>query len=242
MGDAGSAGRSRSHGTGKRGRPGLLCSHIDVYRCLVCNCSPDSMLFWSWEFSGLLLAWVLLRPAGAQQCHPSSPAGVLRFTDTHAEIRVPALHRVPSSLDPLYGLVRHYLDLIQQNPLPTELLRAALNNPSSVRASQRWHPTKNWGYIKTNRTPQTTLCCHTGGAVRAGLCHLCCGGSALHRGCASGRAVLLLLPESAAVRGPPACPPAFPGLPAPLPPCLPLHHLHHHPVSVLKCLTPKGAC
>uniref|UniRef100_A0A803YSE1 Prominin 2 n=1 Tax=Meleagris gallopavo TaxID=9103 RepID=A0A803YSE1_MELGA len=86
--------------------------------------------------AGLLLAWVLLRPAGAQQCHPSSPAGVLRFTDTHAEIRVPALHRVPSSLDPLYGLVRHYLDLIQQNPLPTELLRAALNNPSSVRASQ----------------------------------------------------------------------------------------------------------
>jgi len=69
--------------------------------------------------AGLLLAWVLLRPAGAQQCHPSSSAAVLRFTDTHAEIRVPALHRVPSSLDPLYGLVRHYLDLIQQNPLPT---------------------------------------------------------------------------------------------------------------------------
>uniref|UniRef100_A0A8C2TJ05 Prominin 2 n=1 Tax=Coturnix japonica TaxID=93934 RepID=A0A8C2TJ05_COTJA len=86
--------------------------------------------------AGLLLAWVLLRPVGAQQCHPSSSAGVLRFTDTHAEIRVPALHRVPSSLDPLYGLVRHYLDLIQQNPLPTELLRAALNDPSSVRASQ----------------------------------------------------------------------------------------------------------
>ncbi|OXB56934.1 hypothetical protein ASZ78_005384 [Callipepla squamata] len=86
--------------------------------------------------AGLLLAWVLLRPAGSQQCHPSSPAGVLRFTDTHAEIRVPALHRVPSSLDPLYGIVRHYLDLIQQNPLPTELLRAALNDPSSVRTSQ----------------------------------------------------------------------------------------------------------
>lgn len=90
--------------------------------------------------------------------------------------------------------------------------------------------------------PKTTLCHHTGGAVRAGLRHLCCGGSTLHCGCAGGRAVLLLLPESAAVRGPPACPPAFPGLPAPLPPCLPLHHLHHHPVSVLKCLTPKGAC
>ncbi|NWS77667.1 PROM2 protein, partial [Crotophaga sulcirostris] len=86
--------------------------------------------------AGLLLAWALLHPVGTQQCHLASPAGVLRFTDTHAEIRVPALHRVPSSLDPLYGLVRRCLDLIQQNPLPTELLRAALNDPGSVRTSQ----------------------------------------------------------------------------------------------------------
>ncbi|NXC92382.1 PROM2 protein, partial [Cercotrichas coryphoeus] len=85
---------------------------------------------------GLLLAWALLHPAASQQCHPSSPGGVLRFTDRHAEIRVPALHRVPSSLDPLYGLVRRCLDLIQQNPLPTELLRTALNDPGSVRTSQ----------------------------------------------------------------------------------------------------------
>uniref|UniRef100_A0A8B9GCW0 Prominin 2 n=1 Tax=Amazona collaria TaxID=241587 RepID=A0A8B9GCW0_9PSIT len=86
--------------------------------------------------AGLLLAWALLRPAGTQQCHLAGPGGVLRFTDTHAEIRVPALHRVPSSLDPLYGLVRRCLDLVQQNPLPTELLRAALNDPSSVQTSQ----------------------------------------------------------------------------------------------------------
>ncbi|XP_010002244.1 PREDICTED: prominin-2 [Chaetura pelagica] len=86
--------------------------------------------------AGLLLAWALLHPAGTQQCHLPGPGGILRFTDTHAEIRVPALHRVPSALDPLYGLVRRCLDLIQQNPLPTELLRAALNDPSSVRTSQ----------------------------------------------------------------------------------------------------------
>ncbi|NXH95116.1 PROM2 protein, partial [Pachycephala philippinensis] len=87
--------------------------------------------------AGLLLAWALLHPAATQQCHPASPGGVLRFTDRHAEIRVPALHRVPSSLDPLYGLVRRCLDLIQQNPLPTELLRTALNDPGSVRTSQQ---------------------------------------------------------------------------------------------------------
>ncbi|NWR79722.1 PROM2 protein, partial [Centropus unirufus] len=86
--------------------------------------------------AGLLLAWALLRPASSQQCQLGTPGAVLRFTDTHAEIRVPALHRVPSSLDPLYGLVRRCLDLIQQNPLPTELLRAALNDPGSVRTSQ----------------------------------------------------------------------------------------------------------
>ncbi|XP_072702219.1 prominin-2 [Ciconia boyciana] len=86
--------------------------------------------------AGLLLAWALLHPADTQQCHLTGPSGVLRFTDMHDEIRVPALHRVPSSLDPLYGLVRRCLDLIQQNPLPTELLRAALNDPGSVRTSQ----------------------------------------------------------------------------------------------------------
>ncbi|KAM4883433.1 prominin-2 [Sylvia borin] len=89
--------------------------------------------------AGLLLAWALLHAAGSQQCHPSGPGGVLRFTDRHAEIRVPALHRVPSPLDPLYGLVRSCLDLIQQNPLPTELLRTALNDPGSVRTSQVVH-------------------------------------------------------------------------------------------------------
>ncbi|XP_050838732.1 prominin-2 isoform X2 [Serinus canaria] len=84
----------------------------------------------------LLLAGAMLPAAGSQQCHPAGPGAVLRFTDRHAEIRVPALHRVPSSLDPLYGLVRRCLDLIQQNPLPTELLRTALNDPGSVRTSQ----------------------------------------------------------------------------------------------------------
>lgn len=84
--------------------------------------------------AGLLLAWALLHPAASQQCHPSSPGGVLRFTDRHAEIQVPALHRVPSSLDPLYGLVRRCLDLIQQNPLPTGEPRTGTRDPSAAEA------------------------------------------------------------------------------------------------------------
>ncbi|RLV64037.1 hypothetical protein DV515_00017659 [Chloebia gouldiae] len=95
--------------------------------------APGLLLLLLWA---LLLLLLLLRAAAGQQCHPASPGAVLRFTDRHAEIRVPALHRVPSSLDPLYGLVRRCLDLIQQNPLPTELLRTALNDPGSVRTAQ----------------------------------------------------------------------------------------------------------
>ncbi|NXL18523.1 PROM2 protein, partial [Setophaga kirtlandii] len=102
---------------------------------------PGSALAGAMRAAGLLLLLLLgamLPGAGSQQCHPAGPGAVpvLRFTDRHAEIRVPALHRVPSSLDPLYALVRRCLDLIQQNPLPTELLRTALNDPSSVRTSQ----------------------------------------------------------------------------------------------------------
>ncbi|NXX75746.1 PROM2 protein, partial [Urocolius indicus] len=98
--------------------------------------APLLVGFSTMRVPGLLLLWALLGRGSGQQCQLGGPAGVLRFTDRHADIQVPALHRVPSSLDPLYGLVHRCLDLIQQNPLPTELLRAALNDPSSVRTSQ----------------------------------------------------------------------------------------------------------
>ncbi|XP_014166688.1 prominin-2-like [Geospiza fortis] len=75
-----------------------------------------------------------------QQCHPAGPgaAPVLRFTDRHAELRVPALHRVPSSLDPLYALVRRCLDLIQQNPLPTGSIIHSLNGERDIRKMGGW--------------------------------------------------------------------------------------------------------
>ncbi|XP_064353878.1 prominin-2 [Dromaius novaehollandiae] len=86
--------------------------------------------------AALLLAWALLGPGGARQCPAGGPGRVLRFSEAHADIPVPALHRLPGPLDPLYGLVRRCLDLLQQNPLPAELLRAALHDPASVRMSQ----------------------------------------------------------------------------------------------------------
>ncbi|CAM4636065.1 unnamed protein product [Lepidochelys kempii] len=80
--------------------------------------------------------WVLLDPVGSQKCPPGNPLLVHQFMEIGADQQVAAQHRVPSSLDPLYGVVRRYLDVVQQNPFPTELLRMALNEPSSVRTSQ----------------------------------------------------------------------------------------------------------
>ena len=45
-GDAGSGGRSCSHGTGKQWRPELLCSQTGTYRSIAQNLSSDAMLFW----------------------------------------------------------------------------------------------------------------------------------------------------------------------------------------------------
>uniref|UniRef100_A0A8C3FBD5 Prominin 2 n=1 Tax=Chrysemys picta bellii TaxID=8478 RepID=A0A8C3FBD5_CHRPI len=67
----------------------------------------------------LALAWVLLDPVRSQQCPPGNPLLVHQFMEIGADQRVPAQHRVPSSLDPLYGVVRRYLDVVQQNPFPT---------------------------------------------------------------------------------------------------------------------------
>ncbi|TFJ97150.1 Prominin-2 [Platysternon megacephalum] len=66
----------------------------------------------------LALTWVLLDPVRSQQCPPGNPLLVHQFMEIGADQRVPAQHRVPSSLDPLYGVVRRYLDVVQQNPFP----------------------------------------------------------------------------------------------------------------------------
>uniref|UniRef100_K7FME8 Prominin 2 n=1 Tax=Pelodiscus sinensis TaxID=13735 RepID=K7FME8_PELSI len=73
----------------------------------------------------LALAWVLLEPARSQQCPSGNPL-VHQFLEIGADQRVPAQHRVPCSLDPLYSIVRRYLDVIQQNPFPTGKLLLAL--------------------------------------------------------------------------------------------------------------------
>nr|XP_056716601.1 prominin-2 [Euleptes europaea] len=86
----------------------------------------------------LLLAFTFIPPdpAHAQQCSGDPTSLILQFADVGADQWVPAHRRAPGSLDPLYDLVQSYLDMVQQNPLPTDLLRDALNDPPSASTSQ----------------------------------------------------------------------------------------------------------
>ncbi|KAH0623056.1 hypothetical protein JD844_030968 [Phrynosoma platyrhinos] len=81
-------------------------------------------------------ALVFPDPAQLQPCSSESPSLVLRFEDVGANQRILAHHRAPGAMDPLYSLVQSYLDVIQQNPFPTGLLRDALNDPPSASTSQ----------------------------------------------------------------------------------------------------------
>uniref|UniRef100_A0A8D2LIZ7 Uncharacterized protein n=1 Tax=Varanus komodoensis TaxID=61221 RepID=A0A8D2LIZ7_VARKO len=67
----------------------------------------------------LALAAVLQDPVLSQQCPLGSPSQTLQFADGGAEQRVLALRRLPGYLDPLYGLVQSFLDVVQPNPFPT---------------------------------------------------------------------------------------------------------------------------
>uniref|UniRef100_A0A8C0GKX8 Uncharacterized protein n=1 Tax=Chelonoidis abingdonii TaxID=106734 RepID=A0A8C0GKX8_CHEAB len=127
--------------------------------------------------------------------------------------RVPAQHRVLSSLDPLYGVVRRYLDVVQQNPFPTGEPDGGAESPGAT-----------WG------TPRSLLA-PPGGALPGWLCRLCCDCCALLCGGASNRSVLLLLPAPPALWGAHQGRPPLPHLAAEPPHFLPLPHYRHSTVS-----------
>ncbi|XP_063166949.1 prominin-2 [Candoia aspera] len=85
------------------------------------------------------LAFAFVRPDSvhSQQCSAGgNPPLILQFADVGADQRIPAQHQAHGSLDPLYRLVQSYLDVVQQNPFPTELLKDALDEPSTATTSQ----------------------------------------------------------------------------------------------------------
>ncbi|KAM3830583.1 prominin-2 [Vipera latastei] len=73
----------------------------------------------------------------SQQCSAGgNPLLTLQFANVGADQHIPAQHQAPGPLDPLYHLVHNYLDVVQQNPFPTELLKDVLNEPPTATTSQ----------------------------------------------------------------------------------------------------------
>lgn len=95
----------------------------------------------AWSSGRFLFFWIssctliLPGPVQPQQCSSGTPL-ILRFADVGADQQVPTHHRTPGSLSPLYGLVQSYLDVVQQNNFPTELLQDALKDPPTATTSQ----------------------------------------------------------------------------------------------------------
>ncbi|KAM4866708.1 prominin-2 [Thomomys bottae] len=110
----------------------------------------------------------------AFSCEYLGPAERLTFTPAARSRWLAPMVRARGPLDPLYGTVRRFLSVVQLNPFPTELIKALLNKPSSVKVDEvvRYEA----GYV---------VCAVIAGlfflAVPiAGLCFCCCR---FHRRC-----------------------------------------------------------
>ncbi|KAL7981254.1 hypothetical protein Chor_002150 [Crotalus horridus] len=85
----------------------------------------------------LALAFVHRDSVHSQQCSAGgNPLLILQFASVGADQHIPTQHQAPGPLDPLYHLVHHYLDVVQQNPFPTELLKDVLNEPPTATTSE----------------------------------------------------------------------------------------------------------
>ncbi|XP_057598192.1 prominin-2 isoform X6 [Hippopotamus amphibius kiboko] len=84
---------------------------------------------------GLILT-VTPRGAGAADCGGLGPAERLAFAPAARARWLAPRVRAPGPLDTLYGTVRRFLSVVQLNPFPAELIKALLNEPSSVKVDE----------------------------------------------------------------------------------------------------------
>ncbi|KAF7476297.1 hypothetical protein GHT09_012655 [Marmota monax] len=116
---------------------------------------------------GLGLA-LSLPPPVATDCTSLGPSERLAFSPAARTRWLAPQVRAPGPLDPLYGMVRRFLSVVQLNPFPSELVRALLNEPSSLKVDEvvRYEA----GYV---------VCAVTAGLYlvavpTTGLCFCCC--------------------------------------------------------------------
>ncbi|KAM6179177.1 prominin-2 [Erethizon dorsatum] len=72
----------------------------------------------------------------ANDCGSLGQAQRLAFAPAARTRWLAPLVRPPGPLDPLYGAVRRFLALVQLNPFPSELVKALLNEPSSLKVDE----------------------------------------------------------------------------------------------------------
>ncbi|KAM4803550.1 prominin-2 isoform X1 [Urocitellus parryii] len=116
---------------------------------------------------GLGLA-LSLPPPAATDCTSLGPSERLAFSPAARTRWLAPRVRAPGPLDPLYGMVRRFLSVVQLNPFPSELVKALLNEPSSLKVDEvvRYEA----GYV---------VCAVTAGLYlvavpTTGLCFCCC--------------------------------------------------------------------
>ncbi|XP_004844400.1 prominin-2 isoform X6 [Heterocephalus glaber] len=74
--------------------------------------------------------------AVANDCGSLGQAQRLAFAPVARTRWLAPLVRPPGPLDPLYGAVRRFLAVVQLNPFPADLVKALLNEPSSVKVDE----------------------------------------------------------------------------------------------------------
>ncbi|XP_032325431.1 LOW QUALITY PROTEIN: prominin-2 [Camelus ferus] len=74
--------------------------------------------------------------AAAGDCGTLGRAERLAFAPAARARWMAPLVRAPGPLDPLYGTVRRFLSVVQLNPFPAELVKALLNDPSSMKVDE----------------------------------------------------------------------------------------------------------
>ncbi|XP_052581006.1 prominin-2 isoform X2 [Peromyscus californicus insignis] len=84
---------------------------------------------------GLGLALSLPEPVAAD-CGALAGAEDLAFHPVARTRWLTPRVRAPGPLDSLYGTVRRFLSVVQLNPFPSELIKALLNDPSSVKRDE----------------------------------------------------------------------------------------------------------
>ncbi|XP_021508285.1 prominin-2 isoform X3 [Meriones unguiculatus] len=86
---------------------------------------------------GLSLGLALSLPrAAATDCGSLGRVEQLAFAPAARTRWLAPRFRAPGPLDSLYGTVRRFLSLVQLNPFPSELIRALLNDPPSVKTDE----------------------------------------------------------------------------------------------------------